>query len=310
MGTLLRFAALSVTALVLAAVLSPWVFFAIHPQFDYPLHRVYNRIAILLLLAFTYFMLARWRLRDRVSLGYGLPWKLLLKRIGVGFVVGALLLLPVLIWLIAAGIRVWKPEAATDGAVWIDWVLDALVTGLAVALIEETFFRGAMFTAAARASGTTTAINATALLYAAIHFLGEKARVPADSVDWLSGWSMLRQFAGAYGDPASLVDSMLALFAVGVLLGRVRAATGHIGWCIGLHAGFVAVISLLRSRTIHVTDTAEAAWVGSFDGVLGWGVMLWTMILIAASWRWLAPKPAAGAPHSTARVEPVVNTPT
>jgi uncharacterized protein len=310
MGTLLRFAALSVMALVLAAVLSPWVFFAIHPHFDYPLHRVYNRTAILLLLAFTYFMLSRWRLRDRVSLGYGLPWKPLFTRIGVGFVVGALLLLPVLIWLIAAGIRVWKPEAATDGAVWIDWVLDALVTGLAVALIEETFFRGAMFTAAARASGTTAAINATALLYAAIHFLGEKARVPADSVDWLSGWTMLRHFAGAYADPASLIDSFLALFAVGVLLARVRAATGHIGWCIGMHAGFVAVISLLRSRTTHVTDTAQAAWVGSFDGVVGWGVLLWTVILLAASWRWLTPRPAANGLPAAARIERAVNTST
>ena len=57
---------------------------------------------------------------------------------------------------------------------------------------------------------------------------------------------------------------------VGVLLALVRRATGHIGACIGLHAGFVAVIALFREVTGPVYDSRWSFLVSHFDGLVGY----------------------------------------
>ncbi len=51
------------------------------------------------------------------------------------------------------GVRVWKGDVTPDVAMLANTAVKGLLTGVAVALLEETFLRGAMFTAVARESG-------------------------------------------------------------------------------------------------------------------------------------------------------------
>jgi hypothetical protein len=55
-----------------------------------------------------------------------------------------------------------------------------------------------------------------------------------------------------------------------LLLALVRRATGHIGACIGLHAGFVAVIALFREVTVAAFDGTWSFLVSRFDGLVGY----------------------------------------
>jgi membrane protease YdiL (CAAX protease family) len=159
-----------------------------------------------------------------------------------------------------------------------------LIGGLVVALIEETLLRGAMHSAIERQSGRVAAVLLTAFVYAALHFIG-KARVPHEEVEWLSGLILIRGALGAFADPMTLIDSFLALFAVGVLLGLVRIRTGGIAACMGLHAGWVWVITTAREITVRNPDAPWSFLVGTYDGVVGYLVCVWTLLVIALYWR-------------------------
>jgi hypothetical protein len=73
---------------------------------------------------------------------------------------------------------------------------------------------------------------------------------------------------------------MAALFLVGILLATVRERSGHIGWCVGLHAGSIFTIQVTR----HLTDARPSsphAWlVGDYDGILGWLASAWIGLLV------------------------------
>ena len=108
------------------------------------------------------------------------------------------------------------------------------------------------------------------MLYSLVHFVGEKVRIAPEDVNLASGWVILQRYFSAFADPARIGDAALALFLVGVLLALVRRLTGHIGGCIGLHAGFVAVIALFREVTAPIFDGTWSFLVSRFDGLVGY----------------------------------------
>jgi hypothetical protein len=103
-----------------------------------------------------------------------------------------------------------------------------------------------------------------------VHFLGEKFRIPAEQVDWSSGFRLLGKFFDAYARPLSIVDDFVALALLGAFFGVVRERTGHIGMCIGLHAGFVTIIAMLRNASVPVYDQPWSFLIGRMDGIVGW----------------------------------------
>ena len=83
----------------------------------------------------------------------------------------------------------------------------------------------------------------------------------------------------AFKDPLGIVDAFLCLFGVGVLLAAVRATTGNIAACMGLHAGWVWVITFVRV-TSEPNDAHPLRFLLSeFDGLVGWLVLAWTVVI-------------------------------
>jgi hypothetical protein len=74
----------------------------------------------------------------------------------------------------------------------------------------------------------------------------------------------------------------------GLLLALVRERAGHIGWCIGLHAGWVLVIQASRRLTDVNDDSPLSFLVGDYDGIIGWLAALWIGLLMALYWPGLA----------------------
>lgn len=278
MRAFLWFIGLFVAGFAVMALLAWPAYEWLSPMMDVKFHRLANRIGQLSLLVGFVVVARRLALADRASLGFGLPRAEFLREAAVGLALGVATMLPVALVMTGLDLRVLREGVTLDAALFARLALSGLVTGLVVGLIEETFLRGAMHTAIARESGARTAIVLTALLYSAVHFVGRN-RIPVEELGPDSG---LRHIAGtlaAFARPADIADAFLALAAVGLLLGMVRAITGNIAACIGLHAGWVWVISLLRETSIPDESGPLRFLLSRFDGVVGWLVLAWTLLI-------------------------------
>jgi membrane protease YdiL (CAAX protease family) len=273
-----KFFALVIAGLAAIAALGYPVWSLLTPTFDFPFHRVASRVAMLAVLLGFVWLARRERLADRSSLGYGLPRRRWLSEAAKAFLLGAATMLPVMVVMLLAGMRVLQPGLELDAALLAKLAASGVASGLTVALIEETFLRGAMFTAIARESGPRLAIVLPSLLYAATHFIG-RYRIPADQVDAGSGLELLRGMLQQFANFGAIFDAFLSLFAVGVLLALVRHLTGNIAACVGLHAGWVWIILCMRATTAPAADHPAAFLLSTFDGVVGWLVFGWTILL-------------------------------
>jgi len=252
----------------------------VSPLLDNPkFSRIASRVGMLILLVGFIFVARRLGVADRASLGYGLPAGSFAREAGIAFVSGALLMLPVVATMALFGLRELKPGLSVDVLLLSKLLLTGALSGLAVALIEETFLRGAMQTAITRESGAAVAIVLTSVVYAALHFVAGKYRVAPQDVGFGSGLEMLTVVLDDFADPAHLVDSFLCLLAVGVLLGVVRAITGNIAACVGLHAGWVTVIFVTREISRPNAESTASWLMGSYDGFIGWMVLAWIPVI-------------------------------
>jgi len=277
MRTFILFVGLLVLSLILAAAVTYPAWLLVGTLSVEPVHRVMHRVAMLIAVIGLVLLTRRLGLANRAAMGYGLPWKDFLKQMMLGWVCGLMLMVPLVALLLGLDIRDLKPAFANGLA---SLILTGIVSGLVIAFIEETFFRGVLFTAVARTSGIAAAIIAPSLLYASLHFLGGRLRIPDDQVSWTHGFAVLGRLFERYSDPLAFVDSFAALVMLGVLLALVRLRTGAIAASIGLHAAGVGVIASLRASTTLDRDTPYAGIVGTYDGVIGWAALVWFALIV------------------------------
>lgn len=270
------FVALLAGALLVGAALTYPAWWLVSLVSIEPVHRVMNRVAMLIALIGLVVLTRRLGLSSKDAMGYGLPRRQFLTQVGIGFAGGVALMLPLTGLLLGLDIR--EVKAGFDGG-WLGLIAAGMLTGFTVAFIEETFFRGVLFTAVARTSSAAAAVIAPSLLYASLHFLGGKLKVPADEVSWIHGFEVLSKLFERYEQPLTFADSFLALAMLGALFALIRLRTGAIAACIGLHAAGVAFIAVLRGATVVNTNAEYVELVGSYDGVIGWAALIWFTII-------------------------------
>lgn len=292
MRSLAWFLGLIAAGLAAIAIFAWPAWLLVGTAFGIPFHRVASRIAMLALLVGFVLVARRLGLADRASLGYGLPRRRFIIETALGIVLGVATMLPAIALLFALDLR--QPKALESASALFGIALAGLGSGLVVALIEETFLRGAMYTGIARESGARAAILATALVYAATHFIG-RYRIPAADVDAGSGLAMLGGALASFAHPLGILDAFLCLAGVGVLLGLVRRNTGNIAACIGLHAGWVCVITTAREISVRNTGHRYDALVSDYDGVIGWLVLIFIPLIGFVLARFYARRTAAGS---------------
>jgi membrane protease YdiL (CAAX protease family) len=259
----------------------------LHPHFDFPFHRIGERIGMLGLLVGFWLLARRLGLADRASLGYGAPRRVFLREAAIGLALGVVTMLAIVGLMAALGLLEWRSDAPVGTGALAKLVAARLASGLAVALIEETFVRGAMFTAIQRESGTRMAVILTSILFSASHFFG-KVRIPAEQVTAWSGVGLITGTLHAFADPLSIADAFLCLAAVGAVLAIVRAETGNIAATLGLHAGWVWVMLVAHEMTQPAPGSPLRFLLSQFDGFVGWLVLAWTALMGVALWRFYA----------------------
>jgi uncharacterized protein len=274
------FVVLLAASLVLAAALTYPVWLLVETVSDQPFQRVMDRVAMLFVLIGLLILTRRLGLTGRAALGYDLSRGEFARQFALGWLGGIALMAPLTALLLNLHVRV--PLAEFTDPVW-RFLTDAIVSGLLVALIEETFFRGILFTAVARTSGPTAAIVAPSLLYASLHFLGGKLRFPDHEITWNHGFVVLGRMFDHYHSPLGFLDSFLALTMLGMLFAWIRHRTGAIAGCIGLHAAGVGGVVILRATTVVDEQSRFSGLVGAYDGVIGWAAFVWFAAILGAA---------------------------
>ncbi len=250
----------------------------LHPHFDFPFHRIGERIGMLAFLLGFLLVARRLRLADRASLGFGAPRRVFLRELSIGLGLGVLTMAAVAASMAALGLLDFRKAAGYGAGALAALIAKRLASGLAVALIEETALRGAMYTGIQRESGAVAAIVLTSLVYAWTHFLGSY-HVPPAQVSASSGVALLHGTLRSFDHPLGIADAFLCLTAVGVVLALVRSITGNIAAGMGLHAGWVWVMLVVHGLSQPNRASPLAFLLSRHDGFTGWLVLGWTVVL-------------------------------
>lgn len=248
-------------------------------------HLVMGRLAQVFILLGLWPFLKAMRLNDHQALGYAVPRPQFLNALWWGWLLGATLLSELALILLLLEIRLPTGEADGRLIALIEMSVRALISGLLIGLLEETFFRGALYSAVRRSSGASPAILWSSVLFALVHFMKPHALPEGVVLDLFGTWQLsVRVFTDAF--QWRHLDSMVALSLVGVFLGLVRERSGHIGWCMGLHASWIFVIQMTRRLTdVHPSPDAPLVWlVGDYDGVIGWLAAGWIGLAALGLW--------------------------
>lgn len=199
-------------------------------------------------------------------------------QLAIGFCLGAIMLGLHVTGLLALGIRYVDGDklAHTD---LLPVFAKAAAIGIAVALMEETLFRGALLGIVRWMSGPILAVIVSAAFYAALHFIGTYWTTDLALVGWDTGFRIsLDGFSHLANAPP---DSLLALFLAGLLLGVIRAfIPGSLGYCVGIHAGWVFIIKSAKPLTRFVPESSYAGLVGSYDRFVGFLSSGWITLLV------------------------------
>lgn len=267
-----------ITLLLTAVIAYPGYLLAHAFNDSWKFHRIASRIAMLVALFGIVWVVRHYRLGNRAALGFAPPAREYLATTFRYFIAGVVMMVPMLALMFALGLRTPKLDVIYDASFVGQLLLSSIIGGLIVALIEETFFRGFLHTALERDRGATTAVLLGSLLFAVLHFVG-KARVPDAHLDWQSGWQWLSLTLQLFARPLNIVDAFFVYFGIGVLLAQVRVWMGHTAGCMGLHAGWVAAMLVVREST-NANDAAPLAFLqGNFDHFVGWLVLGWTLLM-------------------------------
>lgn len=259
--------------LLVATLVAPW-FFQLGQWFagevtwlkglaQQPFHRYLNRCLLVVALA------GLWPLARSLQLtslrAVGLAWTPVSRRqLSLGLVVGFGSLLLAALGLVLVGVR--SANFNLPLATVVKLLLNATLSAVVVALVEELFFRGVIFGALRQATRLPVALGLSSALYAALHFL---ARVEfVGPVDWASGLTLLPQMMRGVMAPENLLPA-LTLTVGGAVLALAYHRTGSLWFSVGLHAGWVFWLKVFKTVTV-TSPTAGGAFWGTDKLVDGW----------------------------------------
>jgi uncharacterized protein len=250
---------------------------------NWAFHRVASRIAMLALIAELVWLCRHLNLKQKRDFGYGLRRRRFLRVCLLWGAIGMATAGVGAAFLLITHLRVSELEFIPSSLSFARIFLIGVGSGISVALLEETVFRGVMHSGVERESGPWMAALLTAPLFAVLHFYA-KVRIPAADVGWSSGFDLLARSFEPLGHPALVADSFLSWLVVGLILSLTRVLTGNIAAAIGLHAGWVVVLRMLQETTTSGSSPAYSAWVGRFDGLLGYWVLPWGSAIAVVLW--------------------------
>lgn len=261
------------------------VFLIFHPVADVEFHKLIGITTTLCGLVFCFVYLKVNNIPFKEGFGYALPRKLFIKQMlsGTGF--GIFILLSIVLTLIATGVYGEENELNLSVTNLITITIIAIISGCLVGLIEESIFRGALFSGLYKKTNATITIIFTSLVYAAVHFLKYRELSNDTVINWTTGLEMIPAALFRFGDPV-IIDSFLTLFMLGVLLSLIRLRNNNIAMVAGIHTGIVITMKLTGEFTDYVADNSYPFLVNKYDHMLGSLALAWLVLICVAYMAW------------------------
>ena len=275
-------------ALFVATVLS---YFIVHFFSDaVPLRQLISRITqgLLVLSIFPFISYLKINKQD---FGYA-PLSVFFKQLVLGFGIGFIVLIPVFLALYFLKIIVINKAQTWGWGIMLTTLSINLGLALLIALVEESLFRGLLWSSLSKKLPAIMAVILGAIYFAGLHFLTTKTNLPTST---LTIWSGFGLWPEAFSNVISSKNAsgLIALLMVGIFLALLRTQYSvSLGVCIGCHCCWVWQIKTCKKFFYTDFSSPYHDWVSSYDGITGPLVSIWlaVIILLYFTYRYLVDK--------------------
>lgn len=267
----LKFITVFAGILLFSAVLAP----VLHNFLPYSFPRIFNRIVMVsALIAVVVFV----RFRKEMFVRFGMDWRKDSRRL---FLTGFLTGLTVLALFTLTQLFAGNAYVSIRDLSWQKWVskfAGCISGGLLIAIMEEFFFRGFIFTSLRDKvfrGRIRLAMVVTSLFYASVHFVSIRKPEISPDPGFMDSLKMIAAPIQSFADWQAVWPAAIGLFLFGMVLNYSAVRTKSLYASIGLHAGavlFVRIIGLFIAfleKNVLFWSTKKV-----YDGILGWICLL------------------------------------
>jgi uncharacterized protein len=271
--------------LALTCVISPWMalgadWMAAHWPLllseRVPFSRVFDRAFIVA--GIVVFILARRLLiPTELKTLLAVKWADGARQLIAGWIL-AVLSMSLLVTLMTAT-QVFTPFFRLSLADSLSQVASAFSAGIFAGTLEEVFFRGILFFGLRQNGRPLRAYMLANLFYSVLHFVKPGEAYFLNGVEPLAGFRHLFTTFEPFLHPLPLLPGILGLFLIGVILSYALVRTGSLYLSIGLHAGWVFALKIIRVFGNFTREDLGWAF-GSTDPKIVSGLATWLGILL------------------------------
>ncbi len=198
----------------------------------------------------------------------GRGWLLGVVSVGALYVLGAV-----------TGILVWAPDS------WgrlVGRIIGYFIGGLLIGVIEEVFFRGALFGLLRRLVHWVPAALAVSAFFSFVHFLRPDSPTGIVYGEWYTGFALVPHMFHTTDQPGFYIPFALTLFVMSLVLCVLYRRHGHLYMIIGLHAGWVLALGAGRFFFDRATQVESVFFGTSVNLARSWAAL--TLLVLMLIW--------------------------
>ena len=274
MNKTLKFILAVFAALLLSALLTPVFYSLLNPLSPFfKFERIFNRlITVFVLLAALLFVRFHKDSWSKYGFNFSVPWRTLFIS---GFLYGTFLIFFITIAEAAFGPRYVRESMFVSDI--LQRFLKGLLTGTAVGITEEFFFRGFIFVHLERTFKTWPAIVVTSVFYSLVHFLNNGQIFIPTPPSLVDAFRLLFGFLEPITHrPLVILPEFIGLFLFGLVLSFAFVRTRSLFLSIGIHAGVVFFIKWQNSFFRKGPEIYHPLYGSTphYDGIFEWFVLV------------------------------------
>ena len=268
--------------IVFFAICSSLIFSILYMQFDeqpmLALNKAIKYGAILLCIIFILPAIKLQNIYSKEKLGFCEPKLVFLKNTVKGFLLSLILSFPLLITMFILGIRNIDFSLLYFDSYFFLSILLITFLSFLIAFIEESFFRGILVQKKETILNTFFIVALSSFIYSVFHFL----KIPLiidENLVWYTG---LTELFYVFSNLFNLIsyDAALTLFLFGILLSIIRINLNSISYCVGIHAGFIFIIKLVRQNSTVNFESGFDYLLSPYDHFTGYLSSGWIIIML------------------------------